>query len=97
MEIYWADKIPLSLRGVIQTYCATLNVDSTLRGVGADVKNVAVLHKLFFTVFRTKGPLQTRAKLTSIHFWFSNAPFMPFHRHRKIAELQPIQSDDHPL
>ena len=53
--------ISVVLRGAIQTHRSTLNVDSTLVGGRggsiADVKNVAVLDKLFSSVFRTKKPL----------------------------------------
>ena len=69
------------LRGAIQTHRATFNVDSTLGWMGvsiAGVKNVAVLDKRFSSVFRTKEPLKTLTKLTSIHFWYSNALSMPF-------------------
>ena len=51
-------------RGAIKTHRVTLNVDLALGvgggGVGvsiADVKNVAVLDKIFSSVFRTKEPL----------------------------------------
>ena len=43
-------------------------------------------------------PWKTQNLFTSIHFWFSNALSVPFparNRHCKIAELQPIQSDNH--
>ena len=56
------------VRDAIQTHCAMLNVDLTLGGLGegvgggggslnCDIKNVAVLDKLFCSVFRTKEPL----------------------------------------
>ena len=48
------------VRDAIQTHCATLNVDVIQWGWGvsiADVKNVALLDKLFSSVFRTKEPL----------------------------------------
>ena len=58
------------------------------------------LIRLFSSVFTTKEPSQTRAKLTLIHFWFSNALsllFLARNGHCKIGQLQPIQSDNHPL
>ena len=52
----------LTFRGFVQTHCATLNVNSTFGGVGrwgviVDDENMAVLNKLFSSVFRTKEPL----------------------------------------